>query len=57
MENEAMRAKYEQFLERCRENPLVMEALGEVFDACGELVAALIQAMAEMEGADERDKG
>lgn len=55
MENEAMREKHERLLERCRENPLVLEALGEVFDACGELIGTLLQAMADMEGEDERD--
>lgn len=57
MENTPMREEHERLLERCRENPLVLEALGEVFDACGDLVATLIQAMADMEEADERDKG
>lgn len=53
MENKAMREKHERLLERCRENPLVLEALGEVYDACGDLIATLIQAMADME--DEKD--
>lgn len=57
MENKAMREKHERLLERCRETPLVRQAIEGFFCTFCELVAPLIQSMAEKEEADERDKG
>lgn len=57
MENTPMREKHERLLERCREKPLVLEAQEKIVDACGDLLLAILQAFADMEDEDERDKG
>lgn len=54
MENTPMREKHERLLERCKENPLVLEALGKVYDAVGDLIGTLLRVMADMEDEDER---
>ena len=56
MENTPMREEHERLLERCRENPLVMEAQKKILDSCGDLLWAMLQALAEMEDEDNVDQ-
>ena len=54
MENTFMREKHERLLERFKENPLVLEAPGKVYDAVSYLIWALLRVMVDMEDEDER---
>lgn len=51
------REMHERLLQRCQESPAVQEALGNVFDACGDLIFLMVSALAELEEEDERNKG
>ena len=51
------REKHERLLARCQESPAVQEALGNVFDACGELIFLMVTMLKDLEAEDERNKG
>lgn len=51
------REKQERLLARCQESPAVQEALGNLFDACGDLIFAMVSELKNLEGEDERNKG
>ena len=49
--------KHERLFARCQESPAVQEALGNLFDACGELIFSMVSELKNLEGEDERNKG
>ena len=51
------REMHDRLLARCQESPAVQEALGNLFDACGDLVFVMVTALKELEKEDERNKG
>ena len=51
------REKHDRLLRRCQESPAVQEALGNVFDACGDLIFLMVMALKDLEEEDERNKG
>ena len=51
------REKHEMLLARCQESPAVKAALGNLFDACGHLVFAMVSELKDLEGEDERNEG
>lgn len=51
------REKHDRLLARCQESPAVQEALGNVFDACGDLIFLMVTMLKDLEGEDERNKG
>lgn len=46
------REKHERLLARCQESPAVQEALGKIYDDCGELIFAMVNALAQLEDED-----
>lgn len=52
MENKAMREKHERLLARCQESPAVQEALGKIYDACGELIFLMVTMLKDLEEED-----
>ena len=51
------REKHEMLFARCQESPFVQEALGNLFDACEDLIFAMVSELKNLEGEDERNKG
>lgn len=51
------REKHERLLARCQESPAVQEALGKIYDACGDLIFLMVSALADLESEDERNNG
>ena len=51
------REKHERLLARCQESPFVQEALGNLFDACAELIFTMVSEFKDLEEEDERNKG
>lgn len=51
------REMHERLLARCQESPFVQEALGNLFDACGDLIFAMVSEFKDLEAEDERNKG
>ena len=51
------REMHERLFARCQESPFVQEALGNLFDACGHLVFAMVSELKDLEAEDERNKG
>ena len=51
------REKHERLLARCQESPAVKEALGNLFDACEDLIFTMVSELKDLEGEDERNKG
>ena len=51
------REMHEMLFARCQESPFVQEALGNLFDACGHLIFAMVSELKNLEGEDERNKG
>ena len=48
---------HEMLFARCQESPFVQEALGNLFDACGDLIFAMVSEFKDLEEEDERNKG
>lgn len=51
------REMHERLLQRCQDSPAVQAALGNVVDACGDLIFLMATMLKEMEEEDERNKG
>ena len=51
------REKYDRLVQRCQESPAVQKALGNVVDACGDLIFLMATMLKELEEEDERNKG
>lgn len=51
------REMHDRMLQRCQESPAVQAALGNVFDACGDLIFTMVSELKDLEGEDERNKG
>lgn len=51
------REMHERMLARCQESQFVQEALGNLFDACGDLIFAMVSEFKDLEAEDERNKG
>ena len=51
------REMHEILLQRCQESPAVQEALGNLFDACGDLIFAMVSEFKDLEAEDDRNKG
>lgn len=51
------REMHERLLARCQESPAVQEALGKIYDACGELIFLMVTMLKDLEEEDERNKG
>lgn len=51
------RQKQERMVARCQDSPFVQEALGNLFDACGDLIFAMVSELKDLEEEDERNKG
>lgn len=43
------RDKHDRMLARCQESQAVKMALGKIYDDCGELIFAMVNALAELE--------
>lgn len=50
------REKHERQLARCQESPAVQEALGNLFDACWDLIFTMVSELEDLEEEDERNK-
>lgn len=46
------REMHERLFARCQESPFVQEALGNLFDACGDLIFVMVTALKELEEED-----
>ena len=51
------REMHERLFARCQESPFVQEALGNLFDACGDRSFAMGAECRDLEEEDERNKG
>lgn len=51
------REMHDRLLRRCQESPAVQEALGKIYDACGDLISTMVSELKDLEGEDERNKG
>ena len=51
------REMHERLLQRCQESPAVQAALGNLFDACGELIFSMVSELTDLEAEDERNTG
>ena len=51
------REMHEILLQRCQESPAVQEALGKIYDDCGELIFLMVTMLKELVKEDERNKG
>ena len=51
------REMHERLFARCQESPFVQEALGNLFDACEDLIFTMVSELKDLEGEDERNKG
>ena len=51
------REMHERLLARCQESPAVQAALGNLYDACGDLIFTMVSELKELEEEDERNKG
>ena len=51
------REKHNRLLRRCQESPAVQEALGKIYDDCGELIFLMVTMLKELVKEDERNKG
>ena len=51
------REKHDRLLRRCQESPAVKAALGNVFDACGDLIFLMVMALKELDEEDGRNNG
>lgn len=51
------REMHERLLQRCQESPFVQEALGKIYDACGDLIFTMVSELKDLEEEDERNKG
>lgn len=50
------REMHERLFARCQESPAVQAALGNLFDACGELIFTMVSELKELEEEDGRNK-
>lgn len=48
---------HERLFARCQESPFVQEALGNLFDACEDLIFTMVSELKDLEEEDERNKG
>lgn len=46
------REMHERLFARCQESPFVQEALGNLFDACEDLIFAMVSEFKDLEGED-----
>lgn len=46
------REKHDRLLRRCQESPAVQAALGKIYDACGELIFAMVSEFKDLEEED-----
>lgn len=51
------REKHERLFARCQESPFVQEALGNLFDACWDLIFTMVMALKDLDREDERNNG
>ena len=51
------REKHDRLLARCQESQAVKMALGNLFDACGDLIFTMVSELKDLEAEDERNKG
>lgn len=51
------REMHGRLLARCQESPAVQEALGKIYDACGELIFTMVSELNDLEEEDGRNKG
>ena len=59
MENkrDPAREMHERLFARCQESPFVQEALGNLFDACEDLIFTMVSELKDLEDEDERNEG